>query len=201
MQACIAAAGAHGIAYTQTQFVDLIGRNLTDSTRVMTAQLGSEENFKKVSQGVDRILAKREDFFPLRPGVREMLHFFKVNNIPCGVASSSYQPVIHRRLSKAGVLDQFLHITSGDEVARGKPNPDIYLLALQRLGAAAQDCIAFEDSELGAQAALAAGLNVVVVPDLKQPSDFVQQRAMLVVDSLLDALQYFQTQRPTCRTA
>lgn len=189
MQACIAAANSHGIAYTQTQFVELIGRNLTDATRVMTAQLGSAENFKKVSQGVDEILAQREDFYPLRPGVREMLDFLTSKKIPCGVASSSYQPIIVRRLGKVGVLDHFLHITSGDEVARGKPNPDIYLLALQRLGVAAQDCIAFEDSELGAQAAIAAGLNVVVVPDLKQPSDFVQENAWMVVDSLHEALE------------
>lgn len=189
MQACIAAANAHGIRYTQAQFVDLIGRNLTDSTRVMTAQLGGEDHFEKVAQGVDEILAKREDFFPLRPGVREMLDFFKVKNIPCGVASSSYQAVIQRRLSKVGVLNRFLHITSGDEVARGKPNPDIYLLALQRLGVAAQECIAFEDSELGAQAAIAAGLKVVVVPDLKQPSDFVQNYAWMIVDSLHEALE------------
>ncbi len=189
MQACIAAANAHGICYTQAQFVDLIGRNLTDSTRVMTAQLGGEENFTKVAQSADEILAQREDFYPLRPGVSEILSFFKANHIPCGVASSSYQPVIQRRLNKAGVLNQFLHITSGDEVARGKPNPDIYLLAIQRLGVAAQDCIAFEDSELGAQAAIAAGLNVVVVPDLKQPSEFVQENAFMIVDSLHEALE------------
>lgn len=189
MQACIAAANAHGIRYTQAQFVDLIGRNLTDSTRVMTAQLGGEENFAKVAQSVDEILAQREDAYPLRPGVGEMLSFFKKNNIPCGVASSSYQQVIQRRLTKAGVLNHFLHITSGDEVARGKPHPDIYLLALERLGVVAQECIAFEDSELGAQAAIAAGLNVVVVPDLKQPSEFVQKNAWMIVDSLHEALE------------
>lgn len=189
MQACIAAAESHGISYTQAQFVDLIGRNLTDSTRVMTAQLGGEENFNKVSQRVEEILSKREEFYPLRPGVLEMLTFFSAQNIPCGVASSSYQPVIQARLGKAGVLHQFLHITSGDEVARGKPSPDIYLLALQRLGVAAKDCIAFEDSDLGAQAAIAAGLNVVVVPDLKEPSEFVQKNAWMVVRSLHEALE------------
>ena len=189
MQACIAAANAHGICYSQAQFVDLIGRNLTDSTRVMTAQLGGEDNFAKVAQSVDEILALREDAYPLRPGVNEILGFFKKNNIPCGVASSSYQQVIQRRLTKAGVLSHFLHITSGDEVERGKPHPDIYLLALERLGVVAQECIAFEDSELGAQAAIAAGLNVVVVPDLKQPSEFVQKNVLMIVDSLHEALE------------
>jgi HAD superfamily hydrolase (TIGR01509 family) len=191
MQACIAAAQSHGITYTQTQFVELIGRNLNDSTRVMTSQLGGEDNFKKVAQSVDEILAQREDFYPLRPGVREMLDFLNDQKIACGVASSSYQAVIQRRLSKVGVLKHFSHITSGDEVPRGKPNPDIYLLALTRLGVNAQDCIAFEDSELGAQAAIAAGLKVVVVPDLKQPSTFVQENAWMIVDSLHQALEQF----------
>jgi len=73
-------------------------------------------------------------------------------------------------------------------VERGKPNPDIYLLAIQKLGLPAEACIAFEDSEMGARAAIAAGLKVVVVPDLKQPSDFVRQHCHQVVDNLSDWL-------------
>lgn len=73
-------------------------------------------------------------------------------------------------------------------MVRGKPNPDIYLLAIERLGLQAEQCIAFEDSEAGARAAIAAGLKVVVVPDLIQPSEFVSKHSHQVVNSLLDFL-------------
>ena len=73
-------------------------------------------------------------------------------------------------------------------MARGKPNPDIYLLAIKKLGLEPEQCIAFEDSENGARAAIAAGLKVVVVPDLKQPSDYVREHCHQVVASLEDWL-------------
>ena len=108
--------------------------------------------------------------------------YFHKQHIPCGVASSSYQQVIKHRLSNVGVLDYFTAITSGDEVKRGKPHPDIYLLAIKKLGLDPKDCIAFEDSELGALAAITAGLNVVVVPDLKQPTEFVKDHCFRVLN-------------------
>jgi len=188
MQACIQAAGEVGINYTQAEYVELIGRAAPDSTRVMTQQLGGTENFSKVMQGLDVILAKRNNAFPLRPGALALLNHYKTQNIICGVASSSYQPIIQHRLSQVGVLDYFNAITSGDEVPRGKPDPDIYLLAIEKLGIPAKYCIAFEDSELGAQAAIAAGLKVVVVPDLKQPSEFVIKNSFKVVSSLIECL-------------
>jgi len=86
------------------------------------------------------------------------------------------------------VLNHFSHLTSGQEVERGKPNPDIYLLAVNKLGLSPQACIAFEDSEMGARAAIAAGLKIVVVPDLLQPSDYVRAHCHQVVESLQDWL-------------
>jgi len=187
MQACIAAASEFGIAYTPSDYVELIGRAAPDSTRIMTAQLGGEAQFKQVIQRVDELLNDEANHFPLKAGALEIIQHFHAQNIPCGVASSSYQPVIKHRLSQVGIIQYFNAITSGDEVQRGKPHPDIYLLALEKLGIAAKDSIAFEDSEFGARAAIAAGLNVVVVPDLKQPSEFVIENSFRVLNSLHDA--------------
>ncbi len=188
MQACISAAQQVGITYTQAEYVELIGRAGPDSTRIMTAQLGGTERFNLVMQGLDARLASLNNTFPLKPGVRALLQHYQAHDIICSVASSSAKHHITQRLSQVGVSDYFHHITSGQEVERGKPNPDIYLLAIQKLGLPAEACIAFEDSEMGARAAIAAGLKVVVVPDLKQPSDFVRQHCHQVVDNLSDWL-------------
>lgn len=188
MQACIQAAKAVGITYTQAEFVELIGRSSTDASRMMAEQLNGVENLSKVGQGVEQILSARNHVFPLKPGVVELLQYYQSNNVICGVASSSPITHIQHRLSHIGILDYFSSVTSGQEVVNGKPSPDIYLLAISRLGISVEDCVAFEDSEPGAQAAIAAGLKVVVVPDLKQPSDFVKQNSYRVLENLTDYL-------------
>lgn len=184
MQGCIQAAEQIGINYTQTEYVELVGRVWSDSTRIMTQQLGSEANFNHVLQGLNSYLELRNHVFPLKAGAQGLLHHYQTNDVICSVASSSPMQHITHRLTHTGVLDYFSHLTSGQEVARGKPNPDIYILAVEKLGLKVSECIAFEDSELGAQAAIAAGLKVVVVPDLKQPSDFVKNNCHAVVESL-----------------
>ena len=188
MQACMTAAQQVGITYTQAEYVELIGLAGPDSTRVMTAQLGGTDRFNQVMVGLDAELAKLNHTFPLKQGALKLLQHYQANHIVCSVASSSATHHITHRLSQVGVIDYFSHITSGQEVVRGKPNPDIYLLAIERLGFKAEQCIAFEDSEAGARAAIAAGLKVVVVPDLIQPSEFVSKNSHQVVDSLLDFL-------------
>ena len=188
MQACISAAKEIGITYTQAEYTQLIGRSGPDSTRRMIEQLNGVANFNRVMEGLDAQLAERNHSFPLKPGALELLEYYQANNIVCSVASSSPTQHINHRLSQIGILDFFSHVTSGQEVTHGKPNPDIYLLAIKKLGLKASECIAFEDSETGARAAIAAGLKVVVVPDLQQPSDFVTEHCHQVVISLKDWL-------------
>lgn len=184
MQACIKAAKQIGITYTQAQYVELIGRAGPDSTARMIVQLNGEENFNYVMQAVDAQLAHLNNTFPLKAGVLDLLKHYQAENIICSVASSSSTQHIVHRLSQEGVFNYFSHITSGHEVILGKPNPDIYLLAIKKLGLKKAECLAFEDSEMGARAAIAAGLKVVVVPDLLQLSEFVKERCYQVIASL-----------------
>jgi HAD superfamily hydrolase (TIGR01509 family) len=188
MQACIAAAKELGIDYSQSEYVELIGRAWPDATRIMTQQLGGESNFQHVMKHINASMDKDGNAFPLKTGALELIEHYQANDVLCGVASSSPISHIEERLRIVGVLDYFSVITSGHEVENGKPHPDVYHLAMKRLGVGAdyaiEDCIAFEDSEPGARAAIAAGLKVVVVPDLKLPSTFVQENCYQVVESL-----------------
>ena len=74
---------------------------------------------------------------------------------------------VRRRLAKVGVLEFFQAVAGGDEVTHSKPDPAVYLLAANRLGVSADECLAFEDTDHGAQAAQAAGMRVVLIPDLR----------------------------------
>lgn len=100
----------------------------------------------------------REGEVPRIPGILELLSDLRSRGIPLAVASSSTGPVVRSVLSYTGVEELFGVVVSGDEVARSKPAPDIFLLAAERLGLAPERCLVVEDSENGVAAAKAAGM-------------------------------------------
>ena len=79
---------------------------------------------------------------------------------------------------------------------RGKPAPDIFLLAAERLALSPADCLALEDSEAGALAALAAGMSVILVPDLKPPSDALSAQVDRVCSSLHEVRELLRQPKP-----
>lgn len=93
----------------------------------------------------------------------EAARVLRSRGIPVGVASSSPRERLHRTLARAGLLDAFEVTVAGDEVANGKPAPDMFLLTAERLGVAPEDCVVIEDSPPGVQAGLAAGMHTVAV--------------------------------------
>lgn len=106
------------------------------------------------------------------------------------MASSTIAMEIKHRLRNVGVLDYFSAVSGGDEVPRGKPDPAVYELAAKRLGVSPDACLAFEDSENGVAAATAAGMQVVMVPDLRPPSAAAAERSFYRLNTLHEALEY-----------
>lgn len=124
------------------------------------------------------------DHLPLLPGAISTVRAL-ANRYPLAVASSSPPGLIRFVLTEMGVAECFQSITSSDEVAHGKPAPDVYLLACERLGIPPEQAVAFEDSTAGIAAALAAGLRVIAVPNRSYPPDpDVLRRADLILPSL-----------------
>ncbi len=105
--------------------------------------------------------------------------------MPIAVATSSARA--EAAISLGALASRFGAVITGDQVANGKPAPDIYLAAARGLAVPPEACLALEDSDHGARSALAAGMAVVVVPDLVEPSDEVRARALLVAPSLMAA--------------
>src|SRR5204862_7694528 len=83
--------------------------------------------------------------------------------VPMAVVSGGPGVAVRAALTKAGVLDLFDAVVTVDDVARGKPAPDLYLAAVDRLGCGPDDCVAYEDSEEGIAAARAAGIRCIDV--------------------------------------
>lgn len=127
---------------------------------------------------------------PQKAGLNGLLDQLEEAGLPKAIATSSTRP--DAMLCLGRLADRFDAIVTGDEVERGKPAPDIFLLAAHRLGLSPEHCLALEDSESGALAALAAGMRVVIVPDLKQPSRDVSAQAYRVCSSLHEVRKLFQ---------
>lgn len=119
---------------------------------------------------------------PIKPGLYELLELLDSQGVAMGVATGSNRADAF--LSLGALASRFKQIVAGDEVVRGKPAPDIYLLAATRLQLAPRQCLVLEDAALGVQAAHAAGIPVIMVPDLIRPSPSTVDMADAVCLSL-----------------
>lgn len=103
--------------------------------------------------------------YPLKTGAVEILQFLQQHRVPCAVATSS-TTTVPAKLQDNRIDHYFQEVVRRDQVAEGKPQPDIYLAAAERLQCPPARCLALEDSEPGLTSAQAAGLRVVHVPDI-----------------------------------
>lgn len=190
MQAWIDAAASIGVMLHAEAYAAIIGLAEPESDAILTRLLGGPAAFSAIRSRAIDLLSAEDDavVFPLKAGAAELLGSLQAAGVVCGVASSSRAAEIQQRLQAVGVLHTFAAIAGGDEVPRGKPDPAVYELAASRLGVPASACLVFEDSENGALAALAAGAQVVLVPDLRTPSNAVVGRSLSVLSSLQDAI-------------
>ncbi|MDR0441489.1 MAG: HAD family phosphatase [Candidatus Accumulibacter sp.] len=130
--------------------------------------------------------------FPLMPGVREAIGEFSALGLTLAVVTATSADRVQATL-RAHVLTPFFSLAvSSDDVAKGKPAPDCYRFALDRLGLRAGECIAIEDTEHGLQAALGAGIECIAVPtEMSRQHDFSQ--AAKVADNLTDAAAHVRS--------
>ncbi len=121
---------------------------------------------------------------PEKPGLHEILNLLRRAGVPVALATSTGRERCLRHLAKSGVEAHFQAIVAGDQVAHGKPAPDIYRAACAALGLNPADCVAVEDSYNGVRSAHAAGLRVAMVPDLLPATAEMRALAWRVFDSL-----------------
>ncbi|HIK27980.1 MAG: HAD family hydrolase [Oscillatoriaceae bacterium SKW80] len=128
---------------------------------------------------------------PLRPGVKRLLQEARANNLRLAIATTSALPNVIALLKQHISPEWFEIIAAGDIVSAKKPAPDIYLYVLEKMGLTPDECLAFEDSHHGLQAALAAGLKTIItVNSYTQNQDFTG--ASLVIDCLGEPGQPFR---------
>jgi HAD superfamily hydrolase (TIGR01509 family) len=163
----------------------MMGMSSPEWSRYLAEELGVPMAPAAISREVvDRLIARYETALPLVDGAVEVVRAL-AGRWPLGLASSANRPVIELVLDLAGLAGAFRATVSSEEVAHGKPAPDVYLEAAARLGVAPVGCVAVEDSANGLRSAAAAGMRVVAIPNRRYPPppDLVRT-ADLVLDDL-----------------
>lgn len=188
-----AAAREHGVRVTWEIFLKMVGHRSVDCMRILQREIGRELPAGAI------IASAREHYarlvgagVPLMPGAREIFDFARERTWKIGIATSTRRESAQAKLEHAGLWQFVDAATCGDEVAAGKPAPEIYAATAEKLGVPAKNCLAIEDSPTGFRAAFSAGCISVLVPDLiAAPSDIRRDAAAVFpkIGKLLQALK------------
>jgi HAD superfamily hydrolase (TIGR01509 family) len=163
----------------------MMGMSSTEWSRYMHETIGLPEPPEEINREVvERLSAIYREHLPVLPGAREAVERLAAR-WPLGLASSSNRELIDLTLELLGVAHLFAATVSSEEVARGKPAPDVYLEAVRRLEVDPARAAAVEDSQNGILAAKAARMRVLAIPNRHFPPDGdALAHADLVLDSL-----------------
>jgi HAD superfamily hydrolase (TIGR01509 family) len=181
------AAADCGFALSDAQYSRYVGRRNEEAEEFLFEDFGSKfpvDRFR-IALGKQETRLFAAAAVQKKGGVEELLSLLDWRQVPKAVATSTNRDKAAGRLSAAGLVNRFDVLATGDEVVNGKPSPELFLLAAQRLNIAPSRCLVLEDAEPGVIAAHRAEMQVYMVPDLKLPSASVEQLANGIFDSLI----------------
>lgn len=148
-----------------------------------------------VIKDVHALMAKRfeTEGVPIKTGLKSLLEYLKENNYKTIVATSSNRDRVDTILSQAQITDYFDDSICGDEVTKGKPNPEVFLKSCQKLGVNVDEAIVLEDSEAGIQASYDADIKVICIPDMKYPEKQYEEKTFKILKDLNGVTEYLKS--------
>ena len=164
---------------------DMMGMSSTEWSRYMHDVIGLSESPEEINaEVVRRMEARYAEHLPLIEGATEAVARL-AGSFRLALASSSNRTIIDAVLARAELAELFDVTVSSEEVARGKPAPDVFLEAARRLGVEPERCAAIEDSGNGIRAAHAAGMRLIAIPNRRYPPPV---EALALADVILESL-------------
>lgn len=162
-----------GFEVAPTFFHDLVGVDRATGAAMINQQLGGEIDGAALDRAWNEAMDERmRDEIPLRPGVHDFLDALDEQQLPRAIATNSDTSRAKWKLQHAGLLHRMNAVVGVDMVKRGKPAPDIYIMAAETLGLRPGQCVALDDSDLGVRAAMDAGVaKVIQIPDMVMSRD------------------------------
>lgn len=178
-----------GYEMTLDFYMQLLGHPMAPVRKMMREHFGEsfpmEEIIHSVHHNMD--LQFSTEGVPVKPGLMEILNYTKEHGYRTMVATSSDRDRVERILKYAKIEEYFNDIICGNEVSRGKPDPDIFLKGCNKLAVEPEEAYVIEDSEMGILAAFRAGIDVICVPDMKEPQEKYRQMTLCIVPTLTEA--------------
>lgn len=180
------------LGYETTQEMALALRSLGNPFLLQQMQewFGDDFEMEDLAEVWRHCKAKMETLtasgIPLKPGALELLRWLKEKRIVTAIATSNDLKTAENSLMRAGIEEYFDHIISARMVKRGKPAPDIYQFACEKLHLPPEKVFAVEDSPNGVRSASAAGCKVIMVPDLTEPDEELKKQLYARVDTLAE---------------
>jgi HAD superfamily hydrolase (TIGR01509 family) len=160
----------------------MIGRRSVDAGHVLKTMTGLDEPVDVLLAEVrQRFSAEVDTAVHPAPGLFALLDRLRQISLPLAVATSSRRAYAERLLTQHGLFDRFSFVLGAEDVSRGKPDPEIYTRAIERLGVAAACAMVLEDSPAGVAAGLQAGALVVGVPHDHSPAEALQAANLIVL--------------------
>lgn len=156
---------------------------------------GNDFPIETVIQDVHQLMAERfeKEGVPVKKGLVELLHYLKDNNYKTIVATSSNRDRVDKILAQAKITEFFDDSICGDEVTKGKPNPEVFLKSCQKLGVNVDEAIVLEDSEAGIQASYDANIKVICIPDMKYPEKQYEDKTFKILKDLTEVTAYLKS--------
>lgn len=184
----------YDIHFELEDYIPYMGKGFDDTIRRLSTHLKDEELGQKVFHEAMDLYYERmkNNQFEIKPGVMKILKYLKKNNKKCYITSSSDYDVIERTVISKGLESYFDDYIGGDQVIENKPAPDIYLHALEVAESTVEESVIYEDSLSGIESAKAAGIDVIGVPDLLQPNDYMRKNTKALVKQIDETIQMFE---------
>ena len=186
--------GKLGLDMDEAFYKQTLGLPLTRIFQMYYEHFGQDFPMEKVLEDVHQYMADRfrKEGVPMKEGVEELLIYLKDHGYKTVLATSSNRDRVDQILDQPGLTAHLDSSICGDEIERGKPDPDVFLKACEKAGVRPGEAIVLEDSEAGIQAAFLAGIPVICVPDMKYPEEGFREKASLIVGSLTVVTELFK---------
>lgn len=181
--------------FTEELYRNCLGKNKPGICQVFIDHYGQDfpmtEVWDDVHVWIDESLRQ---YVPKKKGLVELLEYLKANNYKTIVATSSGRARVNEILKNGNLTEYFDDSICGDEVTHGKPHPEIFLTACQKLDVKPEEALVLEDSEAGILAAYDGRIDVICVPDMKYPEPQFVEKVTKIVDSLDEVIDYLKAQ-------
>lgn len=185
----------YNLSHMEEVYPKCLGVNYEGTRKIFQEAYGEEiiayDDFKKETSALYRE-ATSGGRLPKKPGIEDLLRFLKENELKIGVASSTHEDVVKQQLIDGGLIQYFDAIIGGNKVTKSKPDPEIYLKACDMLGVDPSDTFAVEDSFNGVRSGCNAGLDVIMVPDMVEPTDEISKLSICVQKDHFQVITYLK---------